>query len=67
MEKEWNKGAVAVYFEDMANEKIIKRNYSDAVQGVTPEQVEGFTNTLETLTTLPASYIVVVEEHRYVR
>ncbi|ALV21490.1 MAG: hypothetical protein RR548_03935 [Carnobacterium sp.] len=67
MEKEWNKGAVAIYFEDAANEKFIKRNYSDTIQGVTPEQVEGFTSAVEALTIMPASYTVVVEEYRYNR
>ncbi len=67
MAKEWNKGSIAVHFEDAVNEKIIKRNYADTIQGVTPLQVEGFTAALETISTLPASYTVVAEEYRYTR
>ena len=67
MAKRWNKGSIAVHFEDAVNEKIIKRNYPDTVQGVTPEQVEGFTAALEKVSALPSSYTVVAEEYRYTR
>lgn len=67
MAKQWNKGSIAVHFEDAVNEKIIRHNYADTVQGVTPEQVEGFTAALEKVSALPSSYTVVAEEYRYTR
>lgn len=67
MQKEWTKGAIEVHFEDAANEQIVSRSYSNAVNNVTPEQVEGFTAALESLTSFPYLETVMVEEYTYTR
>lgn len=67
MEKEWNKGSIEVHFEDLANEKIIRRSYANTIEGVSEEQVEGFTNALEQLSDLPLSHTVLVEQYSYYR
>lgn len=67
MQKEWTKGAIEVHFEDAANEKVLSRNYSNTINNVTPEQVEGFTAALESLTSFPYLETVMVEEYMYTR
>ncbi|MER2227394.1 MAG: hypothetical protein ABS916_10205 [Carnobacterium sp.] len=67
MQKEWTKGAIEVHFEDAANEKTVKRSYSNTINSVTDEQVEGFSAALESLTSLPYVQSVMVEEYTYTR
>lgn len=67
MQKEWTKGAIEVHFEDAANEKTVKRSYSNTINSVTDEQVEGFSAALESLTSLPYMQSVMVEEYTYTR
>ena len=67
MQKEWTKGAIEVHFEDAANEKTVKRSYSNTVNSVTDEQVEGFSAALESLTSLPYVQSVMVEEYTFTR
>ena len=67
MKKEWTKGAIEVHFEDAANEKTLKRSYSNTINSVTDEQVEGFSAALESLTSLPYLQSVMVEEYTYTR
>lgn len=67
MQKEWTKGSIEVHFEDAAHEKTLKRSYSNTINNVTPEQVEGFTLALESLTTFPYLQTVMVEEYTYTR
>ncbi|AEB30076.1 hypothetical protein CAR_c14150 [Carnobacterium sp. 17-4] len=67
MQKEWTKGAIEVHFEDAANEKTLKRSYSNTINSVTDEQVEGFSAALESLTSLPYVQSVMVEEYTYTR
>ena len=67
MQKEWTKGSIEVHFEDAVNEKILSRGYSNTINNVTPEQVEGFTAALESLTSFPYLETVMVEEYTYTR
>ena len=67
MQKEWTKGAIEVHFEDAANEKTVKRSYSNTINSVTDEQVEGFSAALESLTSLPYVQSVMVEEYTFTR
>lgn len=67
MQKEWTKGAIEVHFEDATNEKTVKRSYSNTINSVTDEQVEGFSAALESLTSLPYVQSVMVEEYTYTR
>ena len=67
MQKEWINGAIEVHFEDAANEKTVKRSYSNTINSVTDEQVEGFSAALESLTSLPYVQSVMVEEYTYTR
>ncbi|MER2173315.1 MAG: hypothetical protein ABS911_01455 [Carnobacterium sp.] len=67
MQKEWTNGAIEVHFEDAAIEKTVKRSYSNTINSVTDEQVEGFSAALESLTSLPYVQSVMVEEYTYTR
>lgn len=67
MQKEWNKGSVEVYFEDIENEELLRRSYPNMIQGVSEVQVEGFTTAIESLTALPLGHAVIVEEYKYTR
>lgn len=67
MQKEWNKGAIEVYFEDVENEKVIRRSYGNTIEQVNENQVAGFTTAIESLTALPLAHTVVVEQYKYIR
>lgn len=67
MQKEWSKGAIEVYFEDIENEKLIRRSYSNIIADVNEVQVEGFTAAIESLSELPVGHTVIVEEYKYTR
>ncbi|SFH80423.1 hypothetical protein [Pisciglobus halotolerans] len=67
MQKEWNKGAIEVYFEDVENEKVIRRSYGNTIEQVNEDQVAGFTAAIESLTALPLAHTVVVEQYKYIR
>jgi len=67
MQKEWLKGKVDLYLEDLENDKQVKRSFSNISENLTAVQVEGFTNAIESLSVFPASHTVVVEEHKYMR
>lgn len=67
MQKEWNKGAIEVYFEDIENEDFVRRSYSNIIADVNETQVEGFTAALESLSDLPVAHTVIVEEYKYTR
>lgn len=66
MIKEWNGGKVLVYFEDVENERVIRRSYSDAVENLNEDQIAGFTAAIDSLTALPVAHTVVVEEYKYI-
>lgn len=67
MMKEWHSGKIDVYFEDAVNEKMVRRSFPNTVENVTELQVSGFTSVIDTLTVLPASHTIVVEEYKYFR
>ena len=67
MKKEWNKGAVEVYFEDIENDKTVRRSYGNTIEQVTSEQVEEFTTILESLTDKPLAHAVLIEHYQYTR
>lgn len=67
MQKEWNKGAIEVYLEDIENEELLRRSYSNIIEGVTETQVDGFTAAIESLSVLPLGHTVIVEEYKYTR
>ena len=67
MQKEWSKGAIEVYFEDIENEKLIRRSYSNIIADVNEVQVEDFTAAIESLSELPVGHTVIVEEYKYTR
>lgn len=67
MIKEWSGNKVDVYLEDSANEKVIRRSFAGANQFLSDEQVTNFTNALDSVTDLPVSHAVVIEEYHYTR
>lgn len=67
MQREWNKGAIELYFEDVENEGFLRRSYPNTIENVSPEQVEGFTAAIESLSGLNLGHTVIVEEYKYTR
>lgn len=67
MQREWNKGAIELYFEDIENEEFLRRSYPNTIQNVSSEQVEGFTAAIESLSKLDLGHTVIVEEYKYTR
>lgn len=67
MEKEWNKGSIEVYLEDIENEELLRRSYPNVIQEVTDVQVDGFTAAIESLSAFPLGHTVVVKEYKYTR
>lgn len=66
MLREWNGGKVAVYFDDLENEKVIRRSFSDAIEDLNEEQISQFTSAIDSLTVLPVAHTVVIEEYKYI-
>lgn len=67
MQKEWSKGAIEVYFEDIENEDFIRRSYPNIIADVNESQVADFTDAIESLSELPLGHTVIVEEYKYTR
>ncbi|MFL2100855.1 hypothetical protein [Desemzia sp. FAM 23991] len=67
MQKEWSKGAIEVYFEDIENEDFIRRSYPNIIADVNESQVAEFTDAIESLSELPLGHTVIVEEYKYTR
>ena len=67
MQREWNKGAIELYFEDIENEEFLRRSYPNTIENVSAEQVEGFTAAIESLSGLGLGHTVIVEEYKYTR
>ncbi|MCC5893875.1 MAG: hypothetical protein JJU16_00220 [Alkalibacterium sp.] len=67
MFKEWSGSKVDVYLEDGATETLVRRSFAGANQFVSEEQVTNFTNALDSVTSLPVSHAVVIEEYHYTK
>ncbi|WP_080146057.1 DUF1659 domain-containing protein [Marinilactibacillus piezotolerans] len=65
MQKEWAESRVEVYFEDVANERLVRRSFNGALHSPTNEQITAFTQAIDTVSELPVSETVLVEEYRY--
>lgn len=65
MQKEWSESKVGIYFEDLENEKSIRRSFNGVVQSPTDEQITQFTQAIDTVSDLPSSHAILVEEYRY--
>lgn len=65
MIKEWSGSKVDIYLEDSVNERVIRRSFAGANQFLSDEQVTNFTNALDSVTELPVSHSVVIEEYHY--
>ncbi len=65
MQKEWAESRVEVYFEDVANERLVRRSFNGALQSPTNEQITAFTQAIDTVSELPVSETMLVEEYRY--
>ena len=67
MQKEWHKGTIEVYFEDIENEDFVRQSYSNIIADVNEVQVEDFTAAIESLSDLPVGHTVIIEEYKYTR
>lgn len=65
MEKEWSGSKVDIFLDDAENERFVRRSFSGANQLVTDEQVTEFTQALDTVSELPVSHALLIEEYRY--
>ncbi|GAB2481855.1 hypothetical protein GCM10008929_04010 [Alkalibacterium psychrotolerans] len=65
MEKEWSGSKVDVFLDDAANEKFIRRSFAGANHLVSDGQVTAFTQALDTVSELPVSHALLIEEYRY--
>lgn len=65
MEKEWSGSKVDIFLDDAANDKLVRRSFSGANHLVTDGQVTAFTQALGTVSELPVSHALLIEEYRY--
>lgn len=66
MQKEWTESKVGIYFEDLENEKLVRRSFNGVIQSPTDEQVTQFAQAIDVVSDLPSSHTILVEEYRYV-
>lgn len=66
MIREWNGGKVLLFLEDLENEQVIRRSYSDANENLSEDQIAAFTSAVGSLSALPVAHTVVVEEYKYI-
>lgn len=65
MQKQWENSKVDLYFEDMENEKLVRRSFRNAIEDPTDDQITAFTNAVSELSEYPSAHTVLVEEYRY--
>ena len=65
MNKIWSASKVDIFLEDVENEKLVRRSCAGAHQSLSEEQVTAFTQALDSVTDLPVSHTLVIEEYRY--
>lgn len=65
MKKEWSGSKVDVLLDDTENEKVVRRSFRGAHESLTDAQVTGFTQALESVSDLPVSHSLVIDEYRY--
>lgn len=65
MQKHWDKSKVDLYFDDIENEKEVRRSFRDAIEEPTEEQITEFTQAIDVLSDYPSSRTVLVQEFEY--
>lgn len=65
MEKEWSGSKVDIFMDDAENDRFIRRSFSGANHLVSNEQVTVFTQALDTVSDLPVSHALLIEEYRF--
>lgn len=65
MIKVWEDSKVAVYFEDIENETLVRQGFNNLISDVTEEDMKNFVETIGSLHELPTAHAVVTESYRY--
>ncbi len=65
MLKLWEKSKVDVFFEDEANEKLVRQGFNNLIGDVSDEELGAFINSINSLHELPAAHAIVSESYRY--
>lgn len=64
MAKTWLANKVEVYFDDLENEKTVKKSFQNIVENPTDIQVKAFADAVSGLYRLDKSYTVITESHK---
>lgn len=64
MAKTWVSNKVDVYFDDIENEKTIRKGFSNVVENPTDEQVKAFSDAVAGLYRLEKAYTVITQSHK---
>lgn len=67
MLKQWEEGAIELYFNDFENEKDVKQSFSNLKPGISESEVGSFQEAMSGLVNLPGSHAIVVEKYRYLK
>lgn len=64
MAKTWLANKVEVYFDDLENEKTVKKSFQNIVENPTDIQVKAFADAVSGLYRLDKAYTVITESHK---
>ncbi len=65
MLKLWEKSKVDVFFEDEANEKLVRQGFNNLVDNVSAEDLGSFIDSINSLHELPTAHAIVSNSYRY--
>lgn len=65
MLKLWEKSKVDVFFEDEANEKLVRQGFNNLVDNVSAEDLGLFIDSINSLHELPTAHAIVSNSYRY--
>lgn len=64
MAKTWLANKVDIYFEDIEQEKTIRKGFSNVIENPSDEQVRAFADAIDSLYDLDKAYTVLTETHK---
>lgn len=65
MQKVWDKSKVDLYFEDLEEDRLVRRSFNNVIEEPSDEQVTAFTHAVDELSDYPSAHTVLVQEFQY--
>ncbi len=64
MAKTWVSNKVDVYFEDLENEKTVRKGYSNVIENPTDEQISAFSGAVGSLYDFEKTHTILTQSHK---